>query len=212
MGTVGSLYKEDLENPLYADYPMNATVGKEGVELAFEQYLHGTDGTRIVSTNSEGKVTGVFYEKEPQPGNTVELTIDLDLQKVVEEALEEADFVLEAIRDCNITGPVVFDWEVIGKKEARTYGLDTDTLCAAANAFCSRIREAGYQPMIYFNAYAGYVKYDLSRVLDYPFWFAQYKAQPDFYYDFQLWQYTSSGKVDGIQGNVDMDVWLLPNN
>ena len=130
----------------------------------------------------------------------------------VEEALEEADFVLEAIRDCNITGPVVFDWEVIGKKEARTYGLDTDTLCAAANAFCSRIREAGYQPMIYFNAYAGYVKYDLSRVLDYPFWFAQYKAQPDFYYDFQLWQYTSSGKVDGIQGNVDMDVWLLPNN
>ena len=66
--------------------------------------------------------------------------------------------------------------------------------------------------MIYFNADAGYVKYDLSRVLDYPFWFAQYKAQPDFYYDFQLWQYTSSGKVDGIQGNVDMDVWLLPNN
>ena len=80
LGTVGSLYKEDLENPLYADYPMNATVGKEGVELAFEQYLHGTDGTRIVSTNSEGKVTGVFYEKEPQPGNTVELTIDLELQ------------------------------------------------------------------------------------------------------------------------------------
>ena len=87
LGTVGSLYKEDLENPLYADYPMNATVGKEGVELAFEQYLHGTDGTRIVSTNSEGKVTGVFYEKEPQPGNTVELTIDLELQKVVEDAL-----------------------------------------------------------------------------------------------------------------------------
>ena len=55
----------------------NATVGKEGVELAFEAYLHGTDGTRIVSTNSEGKVTGVFYEKEPQPGSTVELTIDL---------------------------------------------------------------------------------------------------------------------------------------
>ena len=89
LGTVGSLYKEDLENPLYADYPMNATVGKEGVELAFEQYLHGTDGTRIVSTNSEGKVTGVFYEKEPQPGNTVELTIDLELQKVVEDALEK---------------------------------------------------------------------------------------------------------------------------
>ena len=150
---------------------------------------------------------------EGAAANGLELGVYMFSQAItVEEALEEADFVLEAIRDCDITGPVVFDWEVIGKKEARTYGLDTDTLCAAANAFCSRIREAGYQPMIYFNAYAGYVKYDLSRVLDYPFWFAQYKAQPDFYYDFQLWQYTSSGKVDGIQGNVDMDVWLLPNN
>lgn len=89
LGTVGTLYKEDLDNPLYADYPMNAIVGKEGVELAFERYLHGTDGTRIVSTNSEGKVTGIYYQKEPQPGNTVELTIDLELQKVVEDALEK---------------------------------------------------------------------------------------------------------------------------
>lgn len=87
LGTVGTLYKEDLDNPLYADYPMNAIVGKEGVELAFEKYLHGTDGTRIVSTNSEGKVTGIYYQKEPQPGNTVELTIDLELQQVVEDAL-----------------------------------------------------------------------------------------------------------------------------
>ena len=48
--------------------------------------------------------------------------------------------------------------------------------------------------------------------MDYDFWFAQYKSQPDFYYDFQMWQYTSSGRVDGIQGNVDLDVWILPND
>ncbi len=128
----------------------------------------------------------------------------------VEEAVEEADFVLEMLKPYSITGPVVFDWEVIGKKEARTYGLDTDTLCAAANAFCQRVADAGYQPMVYFNPYCGYVKYDLSRILDYDFWFAQYKQQPDFYYDFQMWQYTSSGRVDGIKGDVDLDVWILP--
>ncbi len=130
----------------------------------------------------------------------------------VEEAIEEADYLLEIIAPYEITGPVVFDWEVIGTKTARTYGLDTETLCAAANAFCERIQAAGYEPMIYFNAYAGYVKYDLSEILDYPFWFAQYKSQPDFYYNFQMWQYTSSGRVDGIQGNVDLDVWLVPEN
>lgn len=130
----------------------------------------------------------------------------------VEEALEEAEFLLDILEGKNITGPVVFDWEVIGTKDARTYGLDTETLCAAANAFCRRIAQAGYTPMVYFNPYAGYVKYDLSEILEYDFWFAQYKSQPDFYYNFQMWQYTSSGKVDGVTGNVDLDVWLLPND
>lgn len=130
----------------------------------------------------------------------------------VEEALEEAEFLLEILEGKNITGPVVFDWEVIGTKDARTYGLDTQTLCAAANAFCRRIAQAGYTPMVYFNPYAGYVKYDLSEIMEYDFWFAQYKSQPDFYYNFQMWQYTSSGRVNGVTGNVDLDVWILPKD
>lgn len=129
----------------------------------------------------------------------------------VEEAVQEADFLLEILAGKPIDGPVVFDWEVIGTKDARTYGLDTQTLCAAANAFCRRIAQAGYSPMVYFNSYAGYVKYDLSEIMEYPFWFAQYKEQPDFYYNFQMWQYTSSGKVSGIDGNVDLDVWMFPS-
>ena len=89
LGTVGPLYAEDLTNPLYEDYPRDATVGKSGVESAFESYLRGTDGRRVISTNSEGKITGEYYSQEPRPGNTVELTIDLELQKAVEDALAE---------------------------------------------------------------------------------------------------------------------------
>ena len=127
----------------------------------------------------------------------------------VKEAEEEARFVLDKIRGYALTGPVVFDWEALGKSEARTYGLDTDTLCRCALAFCELVEEAGYTPMIYLTSYAGYVKYDLSRVMDYPFWFAEYdKAAPTFYYHFQMWQYTSKGSVDGIQGNVDMNLWF----
>lgn len=127
----------------------------------------------------------------------------------VQEAQEEAFFVLDQLRGHSITGPVVFDWESIGRSIARTYGLSTTTLCDCANAFCSIIAAAGYQPMIYFNDYDGYVKYDLSRILNYPFWYANYNDTPGFYYDFAMWQYTSKGSVPGIKGNVDMDLWFI---
>lgn len=90
LGTVGPIYKEDYHDTLKEQgYKMDDVVGKSGAESAFEQYLRGTDGRRIVSTNSDGKITSELYSKAPQPGNTVELTLDLDLQKAVEDALAE---------------------------------------------------------------------------------------------------------------------------
>jgi len=127
----------------------------------------------------------------------------------VDEALEEADFALSHLEGYDITYPVVFDWEVIGKSSARTYGLDTDTLSKCATAFCDEVAAAGYSPMIHFTSYAGYIKYDLSRLLDYDFWFAEYSGTPSFYYDYQMWQYSSSGKVDGISGDVDLNIQFL---
>lgn len=87
LGIVGPLDPDDLENPFYDDYPRDATVGKSGAEAAFEKYLRGKDGRRVISTNSEGKITGQYYSTEPEPGNTVELTIDLELQQAVEQIL-----------------------------------------------------------------------------------------------------------------------------
>ena len=127
----------------------------------------------------------------------------------VKEAAEEAEFVLEYLDGYDLTYPVVFDWEVIGTESARTYGLDTETLCACANTFCSMVEEAGYEAMIYLTSYAGYIKYDLSQVMEYDFWFAQYSDTPDFYYDFQMWQYSSTGSVDGISGDVDLNLQLI---
>ena len=89
LGVMGALDPEDLENPFYDDYPMNATVGKSGVEAAFEQYLRGKNGRRVISTNSEGKITGQYYSTEPQPGSTVELTLDMELQETVEALLAQ---------------------------------------------------------------------------------------------------------------------------
>lgn len=89
LGTVGRVSDMSEVADLPGKYSMDDWVGKGGVELAFEEYLKGTDGTRIVSTNSDGKITGEYYYEDPEPGSTVELTIDLDLQAAVEDALAE---------------------------------------------------------------------------------------------------------------------------
>ncbi len=126
-----------------------------------------------------------------------------------EEAIQEAEFVLDAIEGYDIDYPVVFDWEA-NSSSYRNYGLDTQTLTDAAIAFCERVKEEGYTPMIYFNLPTGYLRYDLSQLTDYDFWFAQYPSSdamyPTMYYNYQVWQYTDSGSVDGIDGRVDMNI------
>ena len=87
LGRIGRIWKEEYEELEQQGYSMDALVGKDGVEKAFEKYLHGKNGTRLITTNNAGKTTGELYVKDPEPGNTVALTIDIDLQKAVEDAL-----------------------------------------------------------------------------------------------------------------------------
>ncbi|MDO4315039.1 MAG: penicillin-binding transpeptidase domain-containing protein [Oscillospiraceae bacterium] len=89
LGTVGRIETQEEKSALGEGYGWDDMVGKSGVEAAFESYLKGTDGYRVVSSNAEGKVTGEYYSKAPVPGSTVELTIDLEFQQVVEDALAE---------------------------------------------------------------------------------------------------------------------------
>ena len=88
LGMVTPIYAEDdLEALRAKGYNGDDTIGRSGAEAAFEDYLRGTDGRRVVSVNSDGKITGEYYTKDPKPGNNVELTIDLKFQQAAEEAL-----------------------------------------------------------------------------------------------------------------------------
>ena len=86
LGTVGGIsdYTDDLKE---RGYRMDDTIGLSGAEAAFEDYLRGADGKRMISVNSDGKVTGEYYSVEPRSGYTVELTVDLKLQQAVEDTL-----------------------------------------------------------------------------------------------------------------------------
>ncbi len=88
LGHVGKIQNWDD----YRDkgYEWNDLVGIDGVEYAFEDYLRGTDGTRVVTTNEDGKVISELYSVEPKPGANVALTIDIDFQEQVEAILSDA--------------------------------------------------------------------------------------------------------------------------
>ena len=86
LGTVGRIpdYTDEWKD---RGYLMDDTIGLSGAEAAFEDYLRGTDGKRMISVNSDGKITGEYYSVEPRSGYTVELTVDLKLQQAVEDTL-----------------------------------------------------------------------------------------------------------------------------
>lgn len=126
-----------------------------------------------------------------------------------EEAVEEAEYVLDAIRDYNVTLPVAFDWEPIKPgKNARTDGLDGATVTECARAFCDRIRQAGLEPLVYLNQDMGYLTFRLDKLTDFKLWLAEYDTAPDFHYAFRIWQYSNTGKVAGIKNKVDLNLWF----
>lgn len=128
----------------------------------------------------------------------------------VQEAIEEADFVLERIGKYNVTQPVVFDWEKIEAAEARSHGLTMELRTDCARAFCETVKSAGYVPCVYFNRNLGYYGYDLTRLTDYEFWFSLPESGfPNFYYACDMWQYSFTETVPGIAEPTDMNLWFI---
>lgn len=125
------------------------------------------------------------------------------------EAREEAAFVLDAVRDCPLDYPIAYDWEFVDNGEARTNGMTSEDITVCAKAFCEAIKSAGKVPVIYFNCETGYFNYDLPQVKDYDFWLAEYYDTPSFYYNYKMWQYSKTGSVDGISGDVDMNISIV---
>lgn len=126
------------------------------------------------------------------------------------EALEEADFVLERIKEYPITYPVVFDTEEIKNDTARTDHLQPEEYTNFCITFCEAVKEAGYDTMIYANMKWLAFTLDLAKLREYKIWYADYEAVPQIPYEFQMWQYTESGTVPGIEGNADINICFQP--
>ena len=126
-----------------------------------------------------------------------------------EEAREEARFVLEMIDPYEVAMPVVFDWEHVSSETARTNEMDPYTATACARAFLEVIDEAGYWPMMYFNTFQARKLFYLDQLMEYDFWLALYSDRMTFPYKVDMWQYTCTGTIPGVTGDVDMNVLFL---
>ncbi|MBO6299202.1 MAG: glycoside hydrolase family 25 protein [Lachnospiraceae bacterium] len=127
-----------------------------------------------------------------------------------EEAVEEAEFVIEQLKDHELQLPVVYDPETIIGKTARTDNVTGEQFTANTIAFCKKISECGYEPMVYCNMKWEAFELDLSRMTDIPIWYADYESYPQTPYHFEIWQYSEKGQIDGIKGEVDLNLQLCP--
>ncbi|MCQ2404981.1 MAG: glycoside hydrolase family 25 protein [Clostridia bacterium] len=169
-------------------------VGRRGYETGL--IVEDTDYRRNIEGAQEaGLDVGVYFFSQAVTTN---------------EAREEARFVLDCIKDYEISYPVVFDWESTEKAEARTFEMKNDQLNTIAHAFVDTIEEAGYHPMLYFYKYLGYKQYVLDEFADCDFWLSEPADRPTFYYETAMWQYAVDGEIPGVEGAVDLDICFKP--
>ena len=125
-----------------------------------------------------------------------------------EEAEAEATFVLEQIRNYQVTWPIAFFWEYDTNDDgsqdqsSRTIACNGEQVTSFIKAFCDKIELAGFTASYYADKTMAYETLQLDQLTSYDLWYAEYRAQPGFYYDFGMWQYTDEGTVSGISGSV----------
>ncbi|MEJ8733904.1 glycoside hydrolase family 25 protein [Mediterraneibacter sp. ICN-202921] len=159
--------------------------GKLVLDAKFEQNIQGAQ--------KAGLKTGVYFFSQAVSDT---------------EAKEEAAFVLAQLEGKKLELPVVFDTEEIKGDTARTDGNTREQYTENCKVFCEEIEDAGYDTMIYANMkWMAFTLY-MERLTEYDIWYADYEAKPQCPYAFSMWQYSETGAVPGIEGNVDLNIWF----
>ena len=157
---------------------------------------------------NKDKLFETYYKEASEAG--LKIGVYFFAQAINEaEAIEEAEFVLDILEERPIDLYVVYDPESILDDEARTDDVSGEQFTKNTLAFCNYISEnSDYKPMIYANMLWEAFMLDISQLKDFPIWYADYEALPQTPYMFDFWQYSNTGRVDGVSGDVDLDIWM----
>ena len=180
-------------------------VAADGVEFAFIRVGlrgYGTEGKLVEDEYFEQNVKGAL-----QAG--IKVGVYFYSQAITdEELLEEANLVLEKVKPYNIELPIVFDVEKVSGGKGRANELSVEERTRLTALFCQTIQDAGYKPMIYHNMEMGTLMLDMGQLEQYDKLFAYYNDDLYYPYAYKVWQYSEKGAVDGINEEVDLNIWF----
>ena len=181
------------------DWKLVKEAGVEFVIIRLGYRGYGEEGRLVVDERAQENYEGAKAAGLMVGGYIFSQALD------EQEAIEEAELVLEITADWQLDMPVAFDWEFL-HLEARTDGMDKATITDCAIAFCERLKEGGLKPMLYTGVRMQTL--DMQRVQEYPMWLALYSDTMSYPYWMSYWQYSCTGRVPGIQGDVDLNIFL----
>lgn len=167
--------------------------GYTGLSQAFGMHEDRYFRQNIENAYKAGVQVGIYYFSN---------------SKTKAEAKKEAAKTLELLAGYQdkITLPVVYDFEAFSNAY-RAYGTSKEQATANALTFMEAMEDAGYEAMNYSSPSFVATSYDVSKLVDYDFWLAHYTTRTTYTGDYSYWQYSSTGHVDGISGNVDCDFY-----
>lgn len=177
-------------------------VAADGVEFVFLRLgLRGYESGKLVEDETfQANIKGAL-------DHGIKVGVYFFSQAITpQEAVEEANFVLERIAPYHLECPVVFDVEKVNSSTARMNALTPQERTDVTIAFLDTIEAAGYQSMFYHNMETALLLLELERLRDYDRWFAYYGEDMYYPYDYGVWQYSEKGRIAGITGDVDMNI------
>jgi len=121
------------------------------------------------------------------------------------EAVEEASMVISLVKDYMLDYPIYIDTEGAGGN-GRADGLDVETRTLVCDAFCRTIENAGYEAGVYASRNWYNNRLNVSELERYSIWLAEYRSTPLYQGYYEIWQHSSKGKIEGIEGNVDLNI------
>ena len=125
------------------------------------------------------------------------------------EAVEEANYIVGAVSGFGVKYPIAIDIEKVEGDEARTDKLTIEERTAVVKMFCDAVKGYGYKPVIYATTDMLVTGLDLKELADYDVWLADYDIPTDYPYRFSMWQYNKKGRIDGITGDIDLDLSFI---
>lgn len=151
-----------------------------------ENFIDSKFIQNIKNANSVGIPVGVYF---------------YSYANSVDRAISDAKWIIENIKNYKVELPIAFDWENWGS--FNTYELSFFGLTNMAKRFMDTVKDAGYDAMLYSSK--TYLE-NIWMSVDYPVWLAHYTKNTNYAGDYSYWQICSNGRVDGINGDVDIDI------